>query len=262
MAFRYGLPSVRQQRNKVFDMRKNGRSSLEIRPIRITPNYTSNPTGSVLIETGETKVLCTTSVEDGVPGWMRQQRHTRGWLTAEYSMLPGSSSDRVRRERIQTSGRTQEIQRLIGRSLRGVMDLGLCPDKTFMIDCDVIQADAGTRTASITGAWVSLKLAVDRLMKEGRLQHNPIRNQIAAIGVALKSGELMVDPDYAEDSEADLDMNIVVCPGGEMMELQGTGEGAVFSKDQVTNIIDAAFGSLEPVFELQQLAADGELAEG
>ncbi|MFK7873111.1 MAG: ribonuclease PH [Oligoflexales bacterium] len=242
-------------------MRKNGRSSIEMRPIRITPHYTSNPTGSVLIETGDTRVLCTTSVDDGVPGWMRSQRHSRGWLTAEYSMLPGSSPERVRRERSHTSGRTQEIQRLIGRSLRGVVDLSLCPDKTFMIDCDVLQADAGTRTAAITGAWISLKLAVDKLMKAGRLQHNPIKNQVAAVGVALKNGELRVDPDYTEDSEADLDMNIVMCPGMALMEIQGTGEGAVFNKEQVSQIIDAAGGALEPIYELQQLAADGECVE-
>lgn len=242
-------------------MRKDGRSSGQARPLRITPNFTKNPYTSVLIETGNTQVLCTVTVEDSVPGWMRNAKPPKGWLTAEYSMLPGSTHSRSRRERSHVGGRTQEIQRLIGRSLRGIMDFKKCPDMTFMIDCDVLQADGGTRTASITGAYVALKMAVDSLLREGRLKQNPLKDGIAAVSVGIKEEQILVDLDYEEDSTADVDMNVVMTHSGKLLELQGTAEKAAFSKNEVLAIIDAAEESLKSTFELQQLAADGQKVE-
>src|SRR4051812_34505875 len=170
-------------------LRSDGRSSGQLRPLRLIPHFTRNADGSVLIELGDTRVICTVSVEEGVPGFLRNAQPPQGWLTAEYSMLPGSSSQRIRRERGgNVSGRTQEIQRLIGRALRGVIDLNRCPDMTFTIDCDVIQADGGTRTASITGAYTALKIAVDRLLRSGRLSQNPLHGSVAAVSVGIKAG--------------------------------------------------------------------------
>lgn len=243
-------------------MRNDGRSSLQMRPIKIVPNFTMHADGSVLIEFGETKVICTVCVDDNIPFFLRGQNPPQGWLTAEYGMLPGSTSSRIRRERPAPSGRSQEIQRLIGRSLRGIIDLKKCTDLTFQIDCDVIQADGGTRTASITGAYVALSLAVEKLLRKGKLQTNPIIDQVAAVSVGLKSNQLLVDVNYAEDSSADLDMNVVMTASGKILEIQGTAEGAAFSKEQVTAIIEAAEDSLKPVFELQVAAASGEIIEG
>ena len=172
-------------------MRSYSRTSEQMRPIRMTPNYTGNATGSVLIEYGETKVICTVMVEDGVPGFLRSAQPPQGWLTAEYSMLPGATGTRSKRDRQTVSGRTQEIQRLIGRSIRGVFDLTAFQDLTFHIDCDVIQADGGTRTASITGAYVALKIAVQKLMRQGKLKRNPLKGGLAAVSSASTS---MLDP--------------------------------------------------------------------
>ena len=191
-------------------LRSDGRSSGQMRPLRITPHFTKHAAGSVLVEFGETKVICTVSAEDGVPSFLRNAQPSQGWLTAEYSMLPGSSAQRIRRERgTSTSGRTQEIQRLIGRSLRGVIDLTRCPDVTFTVDCDVIQADGGTRTAAVTGGFVALKIAVDRLLRSGRIRHNPLNDSVAAVSVGIKQGEILVDLDYSEDSTADLDLSLI-----------------------------------------------------
>lgn len=243
-------------------LRAHGRSSGQMRPLRITPQFTKNAHGSVLIEQGETKVICTVSVEDGVPPFLRNSQPPQGWLTAEYSMLPGSSNQRVRRERGNNlSGRTQEIQRLIGRSLRGVINLNRCPDLTFAIDCDVIQADGGTRTASITGAYVALKLAVQKLLRSGKLQHNPLIEAVAALSIGIKGGQLLVDLDYAEDSSADLDMNVVMMQNGKILEIQGTAERQSFSKADVVRIMDAAEEAIAGIFDLQLLAADGQIAE-
>lgn len=242
--------------------RFDGRTSLQMRPIRITPDYTKHAAGSVLVEFGQTQVLCTVTAEDGVPGFLRQASPPQGWLTAEYAMLPSATNTRSRRERNGPSGRTQEIQRLIGRALRGVIDLTRCPDVTFTIDCDVIQADGGTRTASITGAYVALKLAVDRCLRSGRIKANPLTDSVAAVSIGLKAEQLLVDLNYVEDSSADLDMNVVVTQSGKILEIQGTAERAAFSRDQVVRIIDAAMESLRPVFDLQQIAAEGQLAEG
>jgi len=233
-----------------------------MRPIRITPNFTMHAAGSVLVEFGETKVICTVCVDDSVPPFLRNVSPPQGWLTAEYGMIPGSTSTRIRRERPAPSGRSQEIQRLIGRSLRGVVDLKRCPDLTFQIDCDVIQADGGTRTAAITGAFVALQLAVEKTLRRGKLQANPITDQVAAVSVGLRSDTLLVDLNYEEDSSADLDMNVVMTSSGKILEIQGTAEGAAFSKDQVMAIMEAAEESLKPVFELQTAASHGEVIEG
>jgi len=242
-------------------LRHDGRTSGQMRPIRITPNFTKHAAGSVLIEFGDTKVICTVCVDDGVPGFLRHANPSQGWLTAEYNMLPSATNSRTHRERYKVGGRTQEIQRLIGRALRGVIDLRLCPDLTFAIDCDVIQADGGTRTASITGAYVALKIAVDTLIRKKRLSQNPLIETVSAVSVGLKNGEIQVDLDYIEDSSADLDMNVVMTQSGKILEIQGTAERAAFSKEEVAKILDAAEESLKPIFELQQAAADGQIVE-
>lgn len=242
--------------------RMDGRSGAQMRPIRITPGFTRHAAGSVLVEYGMTQVICTVTVEDGVPSFLRQASPPQGWLTAEYSMLPSATNSRTRRERTGPSGRTQEIQRLIGRSIRGVIDLNLCPDTTFTIDCDVIQADGGTRTASITGAYVALKLAIDRCLRSGRLKNNPLKDAVAAVSIGLKDERILVDLNYLEDSSADLDMNVVMTQSGKILEIQGTAERSAFTKDQIISIVDAASESLRPVFDLQQIAAEGQTAEG
>ena len=243
-------------------LRVDGRSSGQLRPLRLIPHYTKHADGSVLIEQGDTRVICTVCVEDGVPHFLRNSQPPQGWLTAEYSMLPGSSSSRIRRDRGgNVSGRTQEIQRLIGRAIRGVIDLNRCPDITFMIDCDVIQADGGTRTAAITGAYTALKIAVDKLLRAGRLKTNPLNNAVAAVSVGIKGGQVLVDLNYIEDSSADLDMNVVMTESGKILEIQGTAERQAFTKSDVVRIMDAAQESLEPIFDLQRIAADGQTAE-
>lgn len=243
-------------------IRTDGRGAEQMRPLMFTPNFTKYTNGNVLVEYGETKVLCTVTVEENVPKFLKGQNPPQGWLTAEYAMLPSATNSRSRRERNAVSGRTQEIQRLIGRALRGVIDLKLCPDLTFMIDCDVIQADGGTRTASITGAYVALKMAVDKLIRNKRLTTNPLTDAVAAVSVGLKEGNILVDLNYEEDSSADLDMNIVMTQSGEFVEIQGTGEKSNFSKDQVVSIMEAAESSLRPIFDLQVAAADGQTVEG
>ncbi|MFK7823905.1 MAG: ribonuclease PH [Oligoflexales bacterium] len=242
-------------------MRNDGRSASQLRPLRITPNFTKNPNGSVLIETGETRVLCTVNVEDSVPNWMRNSKPPKGWLTSEYSMLPSSTHSRTKRERGHIGGRTQEIQRLIGRSLRGIMDFSKCPDMTFMVDCDVLQADGGTRTAAITGAYVALKIAVDKLLRSGKLKKNPLIDGVGAVSVGLIKDEVYVDLDYKEDSNADTDMNVVMTHSGKFLEVQGTAEKASFDKEQVCQILDSAQEALKSSFELQNLAADGQTVE-
>lgn len=243
-------------------MRNDGRSTGQMRPIKMVPHFTSNADASVLLEVGNTKVLCTANVEEKLPGWMRDQRGKSGWLTAEYSMLPGSTHTRSKRERTNISGRTQEIQRLIGRTIRGVCDLSKIPDITIMIDCDVLQADGGTRTASITGAYVALKMVVDSMLRSGKIKSNPICESVAAVSVGIKGEQILVDLNYDEDSSADLDMNVALTSTGRILEIQGTAEKQSFTKDQVVQIIEAATDSLEAVFELQHLAADGETVEG
>lgn len=243
-------------------MRKDGRSATQLRPVRITPNFLNSSLGSVLIETGETRVLCTVNMEEVLPNWMRSMKSQRGWLTAEYSMLPGSTHSRSKRERGHIGGRTQEIQRLIGRSLRAIIDLSKIPDMTFIIDCDVLQADGGTRTAAITGSFVALKLAIDKLLREGKLKQNPIRDNVAAVAIGIRNDQVLVDLDYDEDSQVDLDMNVVLTRSQKILEIQGTAERAAFTKQQVNDIIESAQEALVHMFELQNAAAEGQTVEG
>jgi ribonuclease PH len=234
--------------------RSHGRTTAQTRPIKITPNFTQAPLGSVLVEYGETRVMCTASVEESVPNWMRGTRG-QGWLTAEYSMLPGSTGDRTRRERPNVSGRTQEIQRLIGRSLRAVVDLKQLGERTITIDCDVLQADAGTRTAAITGGYVALRLAIEKLIKSNKIKTNPIREAVAAVSVGIVEGTLLVDLDYIEDQKADVDMNVVQTSSGMLLEVQGTAEKQAFSRAQLNGLLDMAQAALVDIFEEQNVAS-------
>lgn len=235
-------------------LRSHNRTLSQTRPIKITPNFTNAPLGSVLVEYGETRVMCTATVEDSVPNWMRGTRG-QGWLTAEYSLLPASTSERTRRERQNLSGRTQEIQRLIGRSLRAVVDLKQIGERTITIDCDVLQADGGTRTASITGAYVALKIAIEKLIKQNRIKTNPIREAVAAISVGIVDGTMMVDLDYNEDQKADVDLNVVQTSSGLLLEIQGTAEKQAFSRAQLNGLIDLAQAALVDIFEEQNVAS-------
>ncbi len=233
------------------------RTSSQARPIKFTTNYTSIPMGSVLVEFGETRVLCTASVEESIPGWMRAERtRGQGWLTAEYSLLPGSTHDRTRRERNNTSGRTQEIQRFIGRSLRSVVDMKCLGERTITVDCDVLQADGGTRTASVTGAFIALKLAVEKLLKSGKIKSNPIRENVAAVSVGIVDGQIMVDLDYAEDLRCDVDMNLVMQANGSIVEIQGTAEKSSYTKQQLNQMVDAAQAALVDIFAEQNAAGE------
>lgn len=213
-------------------MRPTGRKPDQLRPVIFTPNFTRHAEGSVLAEFGETRVLCTASVENRVPPWLRGQG--KGWVTGEYGMLPRSTHTRSNREatRGRQGGRTLEIQRLIGRSLRAVMDLGALGERTVTLDCDVLQADGGTRTASITGAYIALVLAMEYLQKKGELKKNPMHGQVAAISVGIYNGNPVLDLDYAEDSQAETDMNIVMNETGRFIEIQGTAEGHAFSREE------------------------------
>jgi ribonuclease PH len=217
--------------------RPSQRQADELRRIQITRGYTKHAEGSVLVEFGDTKVLCTASVEEKVPGFLRGQG--RGWLTAEYGMLPRATNTRTDREaaRGRQSGRTQEIQRLIGRSLRAVADLSLLGERTIKIDCDVIQADGGTRTASITGAYVAVHDAVTLLLARGLISASPLRDFVAAISVGVYQGTPVLDLDYAEDSACGTDMNVVMTGSGGFVEVQGTAEGAPFSRQEMDALL-------------------------
>jgi ribonuclease PH len=243
-------------------MRQDERHPTQVRPIRFVPNFLKNADGSVLVELGDTIILCTTNVEDNVPNWLRRSRSRQGWLTAEYSMVPSATHSRNKRERGFISGRSHEIQRLIGRSLRGVMDLTKIPDTTFVVDCEVLQADGGTRTAAITGGWIALKIAVDKCLRQGKLQQNPLMENIAAISAGLKDGNLLVDLNYEEDNSADLDINIVMTSSGKIQEIQGTAEGRGFDQKQLNHIIEASQGALQSIFDLQNGACEGQIVEG
>lgn len=219
---------------------KRKRKNDDIRQTKITKDYLLHADGSVLIETGLTKVICTAMVEESVPRFLRDQG--KGWVTAEYAMLPGATQNRFRRERSRSniSGRTQEIQRLIGRTLRGIMDLDKLGERTIWIDCDVIQADGGTRTASITGAYIALSNAIEKLMLDGLLKENPITDYLAATSVGIVNGEVLLDLCYEEDSNADVDMNVVMTGGGEFVEIQGTAEESTFTRDELNAFLRLA----------------------
>ena len=234
--------------------RPSGRSADQLRPVRITRNYTRHAEGSVLIEFGDTKVICTASIEDRVPGFLKGKG--QGWMTAEYGMLPRSTQSRMDREaaRGKQSGRTQEIQRLIGRSLRAVTDLTALGERTLQLDCDVIQADGGTRTASITGAWVAARDAIAKLQASGAITGNPLKDHVAAISVGIYEGMPVLDLDYPEDSNCDTDMNIVMTGAGHFVEIQGTAEGAAFTRVEMNALLDLAGSGIRDLIAMQKAA--------
>ena len=234
-------------------MRPSQRQPSELRTIRITRNFTRHAEGSVLIEMGDTRVLCTASVEESLPSFLRGRG--QGWVTAEYGMLPRSTHTRSAREAAKgkQSGRTQEIQRLIGRSLRAVTDLKALGERQITLDCDVLQADGGTRCASITGAWIALFDACQKLVAAGKLPANPVRDHVAALSVGIYKGEAVTDLDYPEDSDCDTDMNVVMTGSGGIVEIQGTAEGATFSPDTLNQLIALAQKGIgELILEQQQ----------
>ena len=228
-----------------FNLRKND----ELRNIKITKDYTKHALGSVLVEFGDTKVIVTASVEEGKPRWM-EKFDPRGWVTAEYSLLPSSTHTRCQRERNKISGRTQEIQRLIGRSLRSCVDLEKVGERTVTIDADVIQADGGTRCASICGGFVAMNLAFERLIEQGLLSENPIIEPIAAVSVGLIDGEIKLDLDYSEDSSAQVDSNVVMTKSSKIIEFQTTAEGAPFEKSQLDEIYNLACAAIQKIISL------------
>jgi ribonuclease PH len=222
------------------------------RKTNITRNYLKNPAGSVLIESGNTKVICTATIEEGVPQFLREADPPQGWLTAEYSMLPGAPDKRFRRERNKVGGRTAEIQRLIGRALRVVVDLTKFPGYTMYIDCDVIQADGGTRTTSITGACVALNDAFNKMLLERQIEENPLKEWVAAISVGIVAGEIILDLNYDEDSRAEVDMNIVMTENGKFVEVQGTSEVEPFTDNQLKQMIGQAKRGIKQLIDLQR----------
>jgi ribonuclease PH len=238
-------------------MRPSLRKSNQLREIHITRHYTKHAEGSVLIECGDTKVICTASVEERVPP--HKKGSGEGWVTAEYGMLPRSTGSRMQREAAKgkQSGRTQEIQRLIGRSLRAVVDLKKLGERTIQIDCDVIQADGGTRTASITGAYVAMQDAVTNLMQKGLLAESPVIDAIAAISVGIYEGVPVLDLDYIEDSACDTDMNVVMLGSGQFVEVQGTAEGHAFSRAEMDQLLELAQNGIADLIKMQQAALAG-----
>jgi ribonuclease PH len=240
-------------------LRPSGRAPDELRPVRITRGYTRHAEGSVLVEFGETRVLVTATVEDGVPSFLRGKGE--GWITAEYGMLPRSTHTRSAREaaRGKQGGRTLEIQRLIGRSLRAVVDLRALGERTVTLDCDVLQADGGTRTASITGAYVALADAMAHLVRRRQLANGPLHGQVAAVSVGIVGGEPVVDLDYREDSSAETDMNVVMNNGGGFVEVQGTAEGHAFRRHELDRLLDLAASACGELFAIQQQALQAPL---
>lgn len=238
-------------------MRPSNRLPDEMRSVRITRNYTKHAEGSVLIEFGDTKVICTASIEERVPGFLRGKG--QGWVTAEYGMLPRSTGSRMRREASsgKQGGRTMEIQRLIGRALRAGIDLEVLGENTISLDCDVIQADGGTRTASITGAWVALNDAVQHLLDKKAITKNPLHHQIASISVGIYNGTPVLDLDYAEDSNAETDMNVVMNSDNGFIEVQGTAEGHPYSKEELNSMLELAEKGITELFSIQQTAIKG-----
>lgn len=235
-------------------MRPSGRAPDQLREIKLTRDYTCHAEGSVLVEFGKTRVICTVSIEEQVPRFLKGKG--QGWLTAEYGMLPRSTGSRMRREATQSSqgGRTMEIQRLIGRSLRAVVDLEKLGERTLTVDCDVIQADGGTRTASITGAYVALVDAVRSLQYEKVLNEDPVNNVIASVSVGIYEGTAVLDLDYAEDSNAETDMNVVMNSDGHFIEVQGTAEGHAFSTKELNEMLALAQTGINELFEIQRKA--------
>lgn len=235
-------------------MRPNDRAVDQIRPIKITRNYTAYAEGSVLVEFGNTKVLCNATVEENVPRWLKGQG--KGWVTAEYGMLPRATHTRNRREAAsgKQGGRTMEIQRLIARSLRAVVDLKVMGEIMITVDCDVIQADGGTRTASISGASVAMADAINSLLASGKLKKNPMKGHVAAVSVGIVGAQALCDLEYVEDSAADTDMNVVMTEDGKMIEIQGTAEGEPFSHEELMQLLALANKGIADIVEAQKLA--------
>jgi ribonuclease PH len=230
-------------------MRGDTRKNNELRPLKFTKDYLIHPEGSVLVEFGNTKVICTASVESDVPKFLKKTGS--GWVTAEYSMLPRSTNTRSKRERQKIGGRTAEIQRLIGRSLRAVVDLKLLSEKSIVVDCDVIQADGGTRTAAISGGYVALADAIHKMIKEGILSQNPIKDSLAAVSLGLVNDELHLDLQYSEDVNAQVDMNLVMTGSGELVEVQGTAEGKTFTPAQLQEMVDYGWRGIQMIIQKQ-----------
>ena len=238
--------------------RCDGRQANELRPIRFQNGIAPNATGSTLIEWGQTRVICGVMVEESVPRWMKEQNVAGGWITAEYSMLPYSTQQRKQRDatRGKVEGRSMEIQRLIGRSLRAALDLEKIGARTIWIDCDVLQADGGTRTAAITGAYVALRLAVKKLLADKKLLQDPMLNQVAAVSVGVVEGQVLLDLCYAEDAAAQVDMNLVMTGAGQFIELQGSGEEATFTEEQLAAMVHVGKAGLQRLFAAQQAALE------
>jgi ribonuclease PH len=234
--------------------RPDSRSADSLRTLRITPGYVSTPEGSVLIESGNTRVLCNATIEQGVPGWLRNSG--RGWVTAEYGMLPRATLTRTPREseRGKIGGRTHEIQRLIGRSLRSIVDMKALGERTIILDCDVLQADGGTRTAAITGASVALAIALQKLVAAGTLKTSPLRQMVAATSVGIVDGNVLLDLCYEEDSRATVDMNVVMLADGGLVETQATAEKDSYSRPQLNAMLDYAEKGIRELFVAQQAA--------
>ena len=233
-------------------MRHDKRRNEELRTLTIDPKYLDNTNYSVLISMGRTKVLCCATLDKGVPPWLKGQG--KGWVTAEYGMLPKSSPERIQRERKSVSGRTQEIQRLIGRSLRACIDLEKLGEKQIMIDCDVIQADGGTRTASINGGFVALRMLINDMLKRGDIAVDPIKENVCALSVGVIKKEICADLDYIEDSSAEVDMNLVMTASGSLVEVQGTGEGATFTKAELDGMVSLGMGCMPQIIKAQNEA--------
>lgn len=238
-------------------MRTDGRKPKQLRPLTIIPSYLKTADGSVLIEVGDTRVICTAKLEERVPPFLRNSG--KGWITAEYGMLPGSSQARIGREasRGKVGGRTQEIQRLIGRSLRAIADLKSFGEKTVWVDCDVIQADGGTRTASITGAYVALREAVSRWLTKGILAGDPVKDSVAAVSVGIIDGKALLDLSYEEDSRADVDMNFVMTGAGKFVEVQGTAESKPFTRKQMERMAELAHDGIRELLKIQKEVIGG-----
>ncbi len=237
-------------------MRIDGRNNDALRPVKITRNFIMHPAGSVLIEMGHTKVICTAMIEEKVPSFLKGAGS--GWVTAEYGMIPGSTGQRKQRNTKGIDGRSQEIQRLIGRSLRAIVDLKKLGERTIWIDCDVIQADGGTRTASITGAYIALRDAIDKLIADGLLQASPLTTSVAAVSVGIVNDEILLDLCYEEDSSAHVDMNLIMTGEGEFIEVQGTGEEKPFSRAQLNALLEMGEHGIKKLTEIQLSMFDRE----
>jgi ribonuclease PH len=238
--------------------RQDGRAAHQLRPVRVTRDYLRHPEGSVLVEFGDTKVICTATIEEKVPPFLKGQG--KGWVTAEYGMLPRSTNTRMNRERSGPSGRSQEIQRLVGRSLRAVVEMAKLGERTVWVDCDVIQADGGTRTAAITGSFIAMADAIGTVVKAGALPGTPVRDCVAAISVGIVQGAPALDLNYAEDSSAEVDMNVVMTGAGAFVEVQGTAEQTPFGRDSLAAMLALAEQGIGRLIALQQraVAARGE----